>query len=150
MTKRHPENERIKRRYVLYLKDAKGRGDAVAAIKAEADRAAGNVLPIIAEIRKSGATTLRAIAEASSIPDNCRSPCRVSISSSRHVVARLVRGAGTCRDSYMVPTFHGRHRRSNRFKSSQRPRTLGIHTSRRHTCRPQGRPSPITSTPYQR
>jgi hypothetical protein len=37
---------------------------AVAAIKAEADRAAGNVLPIIAEIRKSGATNLRAIAEA--------------------------------------------------------------------------------------
>jgi DNA invertase Pin-like site-specific DNA recombinase len=40
------------------------RGAAVAAIKAEADRAAGNVLPIIAEIRKSGASTLRAIAEA--------------------------------------------------------------------------------------
>jgi DNA invertase Pin-like site-specific DNA recombinase len=40
------------------------RGEAVAAIKAEADRVAGNVLPIIAEIRKSGATTLRAIAEA--------------------------------------------------------------------------------------
>jgi DNA invertase Pin-like site-specific DNA recombinase len=37
---------------------------AVAAVKAEADRAANNVLPIIAEIRKSGATTLRAIAEA--------------------------------------------------------------------------------------
>ena len=37
---------------------------AVAAVRAEADRAAGNVLPIIAEIRKSGATTLRAIAEA--------------------------------------------------------------------------------------
>jgi DNA invertase Pin-like site-specific DNA recombinase len=44
------------------LEDA--RGHAVAAVKAEADRAAGNVLPIIAEIRKSGATTLRAIAEA--------------------------------------------------------------------------------------
>ena len=40
------------------------RGQAVAAIKAEADRVAGNVLPIIAEIRKSGATTLRAIASA--------------------------------------------------------------------------------------
>jgi DNA invertase Pin-like site-specific DNA recombinase len=40
------------------------RGGAVAAIKAEADHAAGNVLPIIAEIRKSGATNLRAIAEA--------------------------------------------------------------------------------------
>jgi DNA invertase Pin-like site-specific DNA recombinase len=37
---------------------------AVAAIKAEADRAAANVLPIIAEIQKSGAATLRAIAEA--------------------------------------------------------------------------------------
>jgi hypothetical protein len=33
-------------------------GAAVAAVKAEADRAAGNVLPIIAEIRKSGARTL--------------------------------------------------------------------------------------------
>jgi DNA invertase Pin-like site-specific DNA recombinase len=40
------------------------RGEAVAAIKAEADRAAGNVLPIIAEIRKSGVSTLRAVAEA--------------------------------------------------------------------------------------
>ncbi len=40
------------------------RGQAVVAIKTEADRAAGNVLPIIAEIRKSGATTLRAIADA--------------------------------------------------------------------------------------
>ena len=40
------------------------RGEAVAAIKSEADRAAGNVLPIIAEIKKSGASTLRAIAAA--------------------------------------------------------------------------------------
>jgi DNA invertase Pin-like site-specific DNA recombinase len=40
------------------------REQAVTAIKAEAERAAGNVLPIIAEIRKSGATTLRAIAQA--------------------------------------------------------------------------------------
>jgi len=40
------------------------RGAAVAAVKAEAARAARNVLPIIAEIRKSGSTTLRAIAEA--------------------------------------------------------------------------------------
>jgi DNA invertase Pin-like site-specific DNA recombinase len=39
-------------------------GRAVAAIKAEANRAAGNVLPIIVEIRKSGAMTLRAIADA--------------------------------------------------------------------------------------
>ena len=45
-----------------HLEDA--RRHAVAAVKAEADRAAGNVLPIIAEIRKSGATTLRAIAKA--------------------------------------------------------------------------------------
>ncbi len=36
----------------------------VEAVKVEADRAAANVLPIIAEIRRSGATTLRAIAEA--------------------------------------------------------------------------------------
>ena len=44
------------------LGDARGR--AVAALKAEADRAAGNVLPIIAEIQKSGAKTLRDIANA--------------------------------------------------------------------------------------
>ena len=37
---------------------------AVASLQAEANRAASNVLPIIAEIRRSGATTLRAIAEA--------------------------------------------------------------------------------------
>jgi DNA invertase Pin-like site-specific DNA recombinase len=40
------------------------RSRAVASLQAEADRAASNVLPIIAEIRRSGATTLRAIAEA--------------------------------------------------------------------------------------
>jgi DNA invertase Pin-like site-specific DNA recombinase len=40
------------------------RDRAVASLQAEADRAASNVLPIIAEIRRSGATTLRAIAEA--------------------------------------------------------------------------------------
>ena len=40
------------------------RGEAVAAVKAVADRAAGNVLPIIAEIQKSGALTLRGIADA--------------------------------------------------------------------------------------
>jgi DNA invertase Pin-like site-specific DNA recombinase len=39
-------------------------GAAVVAVKAEADRAANNVLPIIAEIRKSGAVTLRAVADA--------------------------------------------------------------------------------------
>ena len=40
------------------------RSRAVASLQAEADRAASNVSPIIAEIRRSGATTLRAIAEA--------------------------------------------------------------------------------------
>jgi DNA invertase Pin-like site-specific DNA recombinase len=40
------------------------RARAVRAIKAEADRVAGNVLPIIAEIRRSGATSLRQIADA--------------------------------------------------------------------------------------
>jgi DNA invertase Pin-like site-specific DNA recombinase len=40
------------------------RSRAVASLQAEADRAASNVLPFIAEIRRSGATTLRAIAEA--------------------------------------------------------------------------------------
>jgi len=40
------------------------RGHAVAAIKAQAARATGNVVPIIAEIRRSGATTLRQIADA--------------------------------------------------------------------------------------
>jgi DNA invertase Pin-like site-specific DNA recombinase len=37
---------------------------AVEAIKREADRAAANVSPIIAEIQRTGATTLRAIADA--------------------------------------------------------------------------------------
>jgi DNA invertase Pin-like site-specific DNA recombinase len=40
------------------------RARAVKAIKNEADRTAGNVLPIIAEIRRTGATTLRQIADA--------------------------------------------------------------------------------------
>ena len=37
---------------------------AIAAIKGEAERAAGNVLPIINEVRRAGATSLRQIAEA--------------------------------------------------------------------------------------
>ena len=37
---------------------------AVAALKAEADRQAANVLPVIEQIKRSGATTLRAIAQA--------------------------------------------------------------------------------------
>ena len=40
------------------------RARAVASLRSEADRAARNVLPIITEIKKSGACTLRAIAEA--------------------------------------------------------------------------------------
>lgn len=40
------------------------RRGAVASIKAEADRRAANVLPIIREAQKAGATTLRQIAEA--------------------------------------------------------------------------------------
>jgi DNA invertase Pin-like site-specific DNA recombinase len=40
------------------------RGRAVASLQAEAERAASNVLPIIAEIKRSGACTLRALAEA--------------------------------------------------------------------------------------
>jgi DNA invertase Pin-like site-specific DNA recombinase len=44
------------------LKEA--RAVAVKVIKAEADRHAGNILPIITEIRKSGATTLRQVADA--------------------------------------------------------------------------------------
>ena len=40
------------------------REHAVEAIKIEADRAAANVLPIIAEVRRAGATTLRQIADA--------------------------------------------------------------------------------------
>jgi DNA invertase Pin-like site-specific DNA recombinase len=42
----------------------KARAKAVQTIKAEADRAAGNVLPIIAEIQKSGAQSLRQIADS--------------------------------------------------------------------------------------
>jgi DNA invertase Pin-like site-specific DNA recombinase len=37
---------------------------AIAVIKGEAERAAGNVLPIINEVRRAGATNLRQIAEA--------------------------------------------------------------------------------------
>jgi hypothetical protein len=40
------------------------RRSAVASIKAEADRRAANVLPIIREAQKAGATTVRQIAEA--------------------------------------------------------------------------------------
>jgi hypothetical protein len=40
------------------------RSRAAMALKAEADRAAGNMLPVITEIRKSGSTTLRSIADA--------------------------------------------------------------------------------------
>ncbi|MBG0794729.1 recombinase family protein [Methylocystis sp. H62] len=43
---------------------ATARRAAVASIKADADRAAANVLPIVEEIRSSGATTLRQIADA--------------------------------------------------------------------------------------
>jgi DNA invertase Pin-like site-specific DNA recombinase len=45
-------------------KIAAARGAPVLVVKAEADRAASNVLPIISEIRKSGAMSLRAVAEA--------------------------------------------------------------------------------------
>ena len=40
------------------------RKNAVGAVKAEADRCAANVLPIIREAQKAGARTLREIAEA--------------------------------------------------------------------------------------
>src|ERR1700745_546349 len=40
------------------------RENAVGAVKAEADRYAANVLPIIREAQKAGANTLRQIAEA--------------------------------------------------------------------------------------
>jgi DNA invertase Pin-like site-specific DNA recombinase len=43
---------------------AQARESAVAAIKASADQHAANVLPIIKEAQKAGATTLRAVAEA--------------------------------------------------------------------------------------
>jgi DNA invertase Pin-like site-specific DNA recombinase len=43
---------------------AQARESAVAAIKAGADQHAANVLPIIKEAQKAGATTLRAVAEA--------------------------------------------------------------------------------------
>jgi DNA invertase Pin-like site-specific DNA recombinase len=43
---------------------ATAREAGAAALKANTDRHAANVLPIIAEIQKSGAKTLRAIAEA--------------------------------------------------------------------------------------
>lgn len=40
------------------------RRDALAAVKAEADKHAANVLPIISEVQKAGARTLRQIADA--------------------------------------------------------------------------------------
>ena len=43
---------------------AQARGNAVASIKAGADQHAANVLPIIREAQRAGATTLRAVAEA--------------------------------------------------------------------------------------
>ena len=43
---------------------AQARESAVASIKAGADQHAANVLPIIREAQKAGATTLRALAEA--------------------------------------------------------------------------------------
>src|SRR6202163_2208917 len=43
---------------------AQARKGAVAAVKAEADRHAANILPVIREAQKAGATTLRAVAEA--------------------------------------------------------------------------------------
>jgi DNA invertase Pin-like site-specific DNA recombinase len=42
----------------------KARSRALASLRAEADRAASNVFPIIAEIKKSGVSTLCAVAEA--------------------------------------------------------------------------------------
>ena len=44
------------------------RKNAVGAVKAEADRCAANVLPIIREAQKAGARTLREIAEALKAP----------------------------------------------------------------------------------
>jgi Recombinase len=43
---------------------SKAREGAAASIKAKADQHAANILPIIREARKAGATTLRAVAEA--------------------------------------------------------------------------------------
>jgi hypothetical protein len=40
------------------------RRDALTAVKAEADKHSANVLPIIREVQKAGARTLREIAEA--------------------------------------------------------------------------------------
>jgi DNA invertase Pin-like site-specific DNA recombinase len=41
-----------------------GRESAVAAVKAEADRHAANIVPVIKEAQRAGANSLRAIAEA--------------------------------------------------------------------------------------
>jgi hypothetical protein len=48
----------------MRAKLSKARESAVAAIKASADQHAANVLPIIREAQRAGATTLRAVAEA--------------------------------------------------------------------------------------
>lgn len=53
-----------KQRLRLNPKLSKARKNAAASVKSLADQHAANVLPVIQEIRKAGATTLREIADA--------------------------------------------------------------------------------------
>ena len=81
------------------------RKSAVDAVKAEADRYAANVLPIIREAQKAGARTLREIAEAL----NARG------------IARLAVGSGTLSQS---PTSLGEHRTQKRARRDAKGHAL--------------------------
>jgi len=59
------------------------RKNAVDTVKAEADRYAANVLPIIREAQKAGANTLRQIAEALECPGNTNGTRRAMVRSER-------------------------------------------------------------------
>jgi hypothetical protein len=74
------------------------RRSAVASIKAEADRRAQpNVLPIIREAQKAGATTLRQIAEALNAHDAATARGGQWYATS---VSNVLRGSQTCRSQW--------------------------------------------------
>jgi hypothetical protein len=60
----NPPGHRYPRHSLAVGSNDRYRKSAVASIKAGADQHAANVLPIIKEAQKAGATTLRAVAEA--------------------------------------------------------------------------------------
>ena len=77
------------------------RRSAVASIKAEADRRAANVPPIIREAQKAGATTLRQIAEALNargVATACGGTVVRDVSEQR--ASQSLRGLQTCRSQW--------------------------------------------------